>query len=106
MSEMVRWWHYTLARTLVEILVSGWRLSYDDVPLSQIVNIEASPDGRSWRSVDEFGWWNHWRDEPAKSLERRAPAEAALPGFRFYRALIITGVILIAALFGAWLGLR
>jgi hypothetical protein len=22
-SEMVRWWHYTLARTLAEILVSG-----------------------------------------------------------------------------------
>jgi len=28
-----------------------WRLSYDDVPLSQIVNIEASMDGHSWRSV-------------------------------------------------------
>ena len=28
-----------------------WRLSYDDVPLRQIVNIEASMDGRSWRSV-------------------------------------------------------
>ena len=201
MSETVRWWHYTLARTLAEILVSGaikrstegvsegertavwfscrtdweptatrgltdgrtgerrtatieemvalggelvrlevpetvarytwadhrrlgqidprmadgleralggepakWRLSYDDVPLNQIVNIEVSPDGRSWRSVDKVGWWNNWRDEPAKSLE--PPAEAALPGLHFDRDLIVAVVILIAVLFGAWLGLR
>ena len=33
---------------------SDWRVSYYDVPITQVLSIEASEDGTTWRAVSDF----------------------------------------------------